>query len=181
MKELTTEESKFVAAYLSNGNNGTEAFLTIRPDCKRTTARIEGSRIKHRPHVSAALQAHNQSIVVAGKEEAVISKAYLIDTAKWGIEACKEDRELGTLFKGVDVAAKLTGSYDSEEDDESKYAKFITKISINELTINQGVNTKEPKVVGENTTSSAPCQPATIDGQCATIPDAVDPTIQESI
>lgn len=141
MKELNQSEQDYIKAYLSNGGNCTDAFLTIRPHVKRDTARIEGSRMKRRPHVSAALQEHNSTQLAVVQDKAILSKNDLLGHTKWGIEAAREDRELGSLFKGIDTAAKLTGSYSQEEDDESKYVQFMQKITVN-LTINSQETSK---------------------------------------
>ena len=168
--ELKQRERDFLSAYLSNGGNATQAYLAIVPDAKNTTARIEGSRLKRKTAVSRALQEHNNSIAAKSEDIAVITKSGLLDHANWGLTAAREDRELGTLFKGIDTAAKLIGAYSQDEDDESKYAKFITKISVNQLTINQGVNTKEAKVVGHNTPTANSFN-NTIDGEALEVAD----------
>lgn len=158
---LTTKEKKFLAAYIENGNNCTEAFLAVSPHVKRTTARIQGSRTRNRPHVKRALQEYTDSQLIKSTTQSGLTKTKLLEATDWGIDKAKEKEELAALFKGIDVGSKLIGAYSQDEDDESKYARFIQKVSINQLTINQGVNTKE---VCQNDTANSCSQ--VINGEC---------------
>ena len=171
MTELNEKEATFVNAYLTNGNNCTEAYLQVSPNVKRETARIEGSRLKRSPKVTRYLAEHNTALVQSGEEQSKINKKYLIDTAHWGIEKSKKMGELGTLFKGIEVGAKLTGAYTQDEDDETKYTKFIQKISVKQMNVNIGKNTKD---YGTNTNvgHNSPSYDDAIEGECVTDPGA---------
>ena len=167
MKSVNEIENKFISAYLINGNC-TEAYLSIRPHVKRETARIEGSRMKRRPHVTAALQEHNSAITTQSQDQASLTKTKLISATQWGIDKAKEKEELAALFKGIDVGSKLIGAYSQDEDDESKYAKFINKISVKQLNIN----------VGQNTPVIKPCDD-TIESTCQEVPESAQDSITD--
>jgi phage terminase small subunit len=50
---LSANDQAFALAYLSNGENGTAAYLAVHPKAKETTARTEGSRTLAKPNVQA--------------------------------------------------------------------------------------------------------------------------------
>jgi len=53
---LTVQERKFVGIYVGNGYNATGAYETMHPRCKKSTAHIEGLRIRKRLRVDAAIR-----------------------------------------------------------------------------------------------------------------------------
>lgn len=79
-RKLTDLEMKFVRVYLGNGRNGTQAYLSIRPEASSPTAAKEAFRILSRPHVIAEIEAIEQQATdalmsAAGELENIESKS----------------------------------------------------------------------------------------------------------
>ena len=161
MSELRLKDRQFIQHYMGNGHNATKAYMAVAPRASATTAASEGSRILKRPEVQAYLAEQIEPQIEA---KTVLTKQDLIDYTRHGLEGCKAENNYNSLFRGVDVAAKLTGSYSQEESDQAMYEVFLNKVRIDQVNINLP-STDQPSIG------------RVIDGHCETIEDVT--TIKE--
>jgi hypothetical protein len=75
----TVTEKKFIKAYIENGGNATEAYLSVNPKTKRETAGEMGYRLLKKVEIS------DDEIM----ETLGINDAYLMQKIKEGVEATK--------------------------------------------------------------------------------------------
>jgi phage terminase small subunit len=116
---MQTTEERFVAEYIKNGNNGTKAYLAIKPTVSPNSAAVSAHRLLQKTSVMNALE----DITDKSKEEAIASKQYLINEAH---EIGKEARSkgvYGSALKAVEVKGKLNRVY--EEGDHIAEQNFI--------------------------------------------------------
>jgi hypothetical protein len=134
LAKLSLVETQFIAEYLNNGHNGLQAYLTIKPHVRPSTARVASSEIMQKAHIRAYVEAYKRSTIIKGE----LTKAQLLDHTKWGIETARSKEELSALFKGIECGARLINAYDIEADDVNKYIGLLGKITANNVQINIG-------------------------------------------
>lgn len=134
--KLSIHELSVVSEYLKNGFNAAKAYHTIKPHVSPDTAKCAGSQLINKSAVKEYIQTIKDSM--AAKSE--LTKQGLIDYASYGLMIAKGREDIGVLFKGIDISAKLIGAYNSGEDDLSLYSSLISKISGKNIQINIGCN-----------------------------------------
>ena len=102
---LERRTKAFAEEYVSNGYNGTEAYLKVYPRVKdRSVANVNSSR--------KLSKASTQSVLTEVMEERGITKDFISDTLKRNI---KQSENYSASNQAVDIYAKLTGEYAPEK------------------------------------------------------------------
>lgn len=144
--KLSIPELTFITEYLKNGHNGTQAYLALKPHVTSGTASVEASELIRKPHIIEYMQAIKDRMAAASE----LTKSTLIEYASYGLMIAKQKEDIGVLFRGLDVSAKLIHAYDSSEDDLSLYSSLINKIQGKNIQINIGCKDKDSmEIVGE--------------------------------
>jgi phage terminase small subunit len=136
MNKLTHTEELFIAAYIKNGGNGTQAYLEVRPKASWQTAKANASRMLKKPAVISELQ----KVKSEKQDEAIASKEYLIKEAhEIGKDAYKKEKH-GAALKAVEVKGKLNKVYD-EEPEMQGYIRLHQELNL--ININPSKEDKE--------------------------------------
>jgi hypothetical protein len=122
---IKPDHRRFIQEYLSNGNNGTQAMLSVHPDVQKRSAGVMGSRLLSSVKIQNELQAIAESIgmsnrflleklyynltidTVKSKQTRIDPEGKTIETVVW-----ERDRTPAETAKLVDVANKTTGNYE---------------------------------------------------------------------
>jgi phage terminase small subunit len=139
--KLLPQHRAFIAKYLSNGYNGTRAYLAIKPNASYDTARAEASRYLSHHCIQEAIRAHLDKADV----HAIASRQYLIRQAHEIGEEARAEGQYNPALTSVDLKAKLNKLYDRNEDDMSGYAALVQQlIVVNPPAPDPDVSTPEP-------------------------------------
>lgn len=118
---LTPTEAIFVAEYLSNGRNQTQAYRRAYPKCQSDgAASVGGNRLLKRPRISVILESSNQKVIDTAASYAGIDKAYIMESLNKNLQRAmqaepvldREGNETGEyVYQGnvVNRAAELMG------------------------------------------------------------------------
>ncbi len=139
--KLSCLEELFVSEYISNGFNGTQAYLKVRPDVKEESAAVSSARWLDKVTVKNAIDAR----LDMRKEEAngsIASKDYLTKEAHEIGKEAREDKSYGAALNAVDLKAKLN-QVCKEDTEQGKYTNTMTNIF---MQINQ-VNKKSEEAI----------------------------------
>lgn len=120
-------EELFIAEYLKNGQNGTKAYLALRPNGNERSASVSANRLLKKPSVIEAIQ----KAVDKKFDESIASREYLIDEAH---EIGKEARGkgvYGSALNAVELKAKLNRLFDKDEPEMQGYFKLMQYLEIN--------------------------------------------------
>ena len=120
---LTPLQQGFIDRYLSNGSNGTVAYLLCKPMVSRETAQVEASKILKNSNIKKYLELKRQEL--ANKENIELSylvnhlKNIIYEVASEGTErddngriTSKPDRM--AAIAAIDKLAKLAGYYEKK-------------------------------------------------------------------
>jgi phage terminase small subunit len=133
MNKLTHTEEMFVAEYISNGGNGKQAYMTVRPKASQQTAKVNACKMLKRPAVKKALQ----EVKSKKMDEAIASQEYLINEAhKIGKDAYKKDKH-GAALKAVETKAKLNHVFDDKESDITNWYAVINRYDLRVINPNE--------------------------------------------
>lgn len=130
--DLSPFDLQFVNEWLSNGNKGTDAYVSVRPDADRAYAAVQACKILQKIPVREYVAAIKGEMV----KKVLLTKDTLIEYTQYGLEVAKSQDEIATLFKGVEVGAKLIGAYEQDQDDLSKYTGLLGRIKADNVQIN---------------------------------------------
>jgi phage terminase small subunit len=123
----------FVAEYISNGGNGKQAYMTVRPKASQQTAKVNACKMLKRPAVKKALQ----EVKSKKMDEAIASQEYLINEAhKIGKDAYKKDKH-GAALKAVETKAKLNHVFDDKESDITNWYAVINRYDLRVINPNE--------------------------------------------
>ena len=146
--ELTPIHRAFVQAWLTNGFNGVQAYLKVKPTVSYNTAQTQAGSILGRSEVQAYI--HDKQ--VKNESETVAERNYLILQAhKLGLKAEDHDK-LDTALKAVDSKAKLAGLYTQEVDQGEGYGDLLRTLVI----VNGDVNLTAQQQKGCNPVDITP-------------------------
>jgi len=133
----TVTERKFIKAYIENGGNATQAYISLHPDCSRESAAELGYRMLRKVEISmneimelmGTTDAYLNEILNEGlkatkvvsvipikPKEAQPSTGDLPDATSKNIEFVDVE-DYPTRHKYLDTALKLKGKYPSEKKD----------------------------------------------------------------
>lgn len=118
---LTSNEAIFVSEYLTNGNNGTQAYRKAYPKCKSdAAAAVSANRLLNRDKISRMLEGANKKVIDTAASYAGIDKAYIMESLNKNLQRAmqaepvldREGNETGEYtYQGsvVNRAAELMG------------------------------------------------------------------------
>lgn len=133
MKTTHTEEL-FVAEYLKNGQNGSRAYLSIKPNVSSRSARVSAHRLLKKPQVIELIN----NAVTKRYDESIASKEYLTEEAhSIGKDAFKKGKH-GSALQAVELKGKLNKVFDKDAPEMDGYIKFIQAVMVNVNTTNDG-------------------------------------------
>jgi len=128
----------FKATYLSNGNNGTQAYLTAKPHVSLTTAKVEASKLLAMPNMIKEL--------TEATDKQVNKTRYSKDTIMDNIDVIRKKtlnkQQYSTSLKANKELAELGNLYDRGVDDPGQYRTLIQSLVIN-TTISSGTPPKQ--------------------------------------
>ena len=137
--KLSPLEELFVSEYISNGFNGTQAYLKVKPKVKEAVAAASATRFLKKVNVQNAIDAHLKE----RKEDSIANRDYLTKEAhEIGTEA-RKDKNYGSALTAVDLKAKLNQVY-KEDTERGMYANTMKNIF---LQINQEVNINKEEAI----------------------------------
>lgn len=149
MKELKYWQQQVLQEYLKNGENGTEAYAKIKPNCKsRTYLHNASCKLVNSDAFQTALAEAKRAVTVSTD----VTKQSLLRDAARITQKAEEKEHFSAALKGNELQGRYIGAFDSEEESADMYSRLIQKISVKNLTINntQINNEREMKVVGES-------------------------------
>ncbi len=65
---LSHIEQMFIAEYIANGGNGTQAYIAVHPNAKPRSAAVSATRLLQKPALEDALQAHSDKRMEANTD-----------------------------------------------------------------------------------------------------------------
>lgn len=132
--KLTHTEELFVAEYLKNGQNGSRAYLSIRPNVSSRSARVSAHRLLKKPQVIELIN----NAVTKRYDESIASKEYLTEEAHIiGKDAFKKGKH-GSALQAVELKGKLNKVFDNDKPEMEGYVKFIQSVTLDVNTSNKG-------------------------------------------
>ncbi len=129
----------FKATYLSNGNNGTQAYLKAKPHVSLTTAKVEASKLLTTPDMIKALRDETDKPV--NKQR--FSKEAILDNIDVIRQKTLDKEQYPTSLKANKELAELQGHYERGADDPGQYRTLIQSLIINQTTISSGTPPKQ--------------------------------------
>ena len=134
MAELKHWVAQFVAEYAKNGNNGTQAYLTVRPKNNPNSAGVEASKLLSQPMVQSAL---DKEYALVGASRLATSEVLTVEAEEVRLLAL-ESKHYGNALQSIDLKAKINGVYQDTTDKGRGYMDLIKSISItvNNNTVN---------------------------------------------
>lgn len=109
-------EKAFPAAYVENGLNGTQAYLSVKPEVKEITASSEASKLLRKPSIREAIS------------EAMITAGLTVEEAmKTHKRNMLQDKHFPTSQKAVEDVYQLAGMMDSEKNTSIQVGIIIEK------------------------------------------------------
>lgn len=148
---LSIAHKAFIAEYIKNGYNATQAYLSIRPEVSYETAATNAGRLLKNAEVIEALETRSNRTL----NKAIASREHLISEAHDILEAAKQEKQYSTALNAVDLKAKLNKLYDKSEPETEGYIKLINMLQVN-VTVqdnpgNQAINiTPDDKQTSED-------------------------------
>ncbi len=112
--------------YIANGGNKTQAYLSVRPKAKPTTAKVRACELFKRPEVAGYVEEQQKEFSV----HAIASKEALIKRADRIGNKAEEAGKLNTALTACTEIGKMNGIYDKEVDSPADYGKLLQGIVI---------------------------------------------------
>ena len=137
--KLSPLEESFVPEYISNGFNGTQAYLAIKPDVKEESDAASATRFLKKVSVQNAIDAHHKE----RKEDSIASKDYLTKEAHDIGKEAREDKSYGAALNAVKLKGELNQVF-KEDTEAGKYTETMTNIF---MQINQEVNINKEEAI----------------------------------
>ena len=138
MAELKHWQSLFIAEYLKNGFNGTQAYLTIKPQNTLLTAQVESCKLLKTPKVKSLLQ-RERALVDA---TSLATREVLIVEAHEAREMAKATKNVGGMNQSTELKGKLSGVFQQDSDTGKGYMNLIKSISVTINNDNRVVSVK---------------------------------------
>jgi len=127
MKKLTHTEELFVIEYLRNGQNATQAYLTVRPNSSIKSAKVSACRLLKKSSVIGSIK----NEVEKRYDESIASREYLTEEAHIiGRDAFKKGKH-GPAIKAVELKGKLNKIFDADEPELKGWHALMQQIVIN--------------------------------------------------
>ena len=100
---LTITEALFITEYIKNGGDGTKAYLSIKPDVKRSSAAVSACRLLKRVTVAVTI-----GTIIS---DSIATREKLIEEAMKIMEKAEEAGDYDSALKAINVIAKMAGYY----------------------------------------------------------------------
>jgi len=129
------EATRFAAAYIKHGHNGTRAALEIKPHLSETSAASEAYKQLRTTQVQTELKRLNDEI----EESAKLSRAEIIQNMRRISEKAEKSKSYNPAISAMKEVGILSGAYDREGDDHANYSTFINNLTVNLASTPQDV------------------------------------------
>jgi hypothetical protein len=126
--KLSPLERRFSSEYFANSGNGTRAYLAAKPHVTRETAKVEASRLLTRPNVKAELERLNNEVT----QSALVTRTEFINRMQTLSSKAEKNKSYQPAINAAKEAAIVSGVYEREDDDASKFGVFINQITVNQ-------------------------------------------------
>jgi hypothetical protein len=113
-KNLRLKHKLCIQEWLENGMNGTAAYMTYYPNCKRSTANNNFNQLKKTP----AAQEYISEIVERQMKRTGITKDFILEEILELIKKAKSDDDRSSLLKALDMINKISGNYNQKSEIE---------------------------------------------------------------
>ena len=118
-------QQAFIIAYVANGYNAAQAYISIKPHVAMSTARTEGPALLANPHVRAALDEYITQATLKKGAKNVASREYLTQQAHDIGEEARQSGLYTPALQSVDIKAKLHRLYDRDAPDTEAYTQIM--------------------------------------------------------
>ena len=122
----------FVQEYLKNGNNATQAYLSMNGTVGNGTARTEGSKLLTEPDIQRMMseQFEGDAVLRVATKEYLLQQTHDIGNLALGSE------KYDTALKAIELKGKLNRVFTDDGDDSEKYGKVINTLMVGTININ---------------------------------------------
>lgn len=108
---LTQKQMNFCKAYIENGGNGTQAYLTAYDSNSPSSATIEASRMLDREDIQEYLTKLRKPIEKAVKRKIINEREYKKKLIQERIEECIERGDDAAIARYIEIWNKMDGEY----------------------------------------------------------------------
>lgn len=108
---LTQKQMNFCKAYIENGGNGTQAYLTAYDSNSPASATIEASRMLDREDIQEYLVKLRKPIEKAVKRKIINEREYKKKLIQERIEECIERGDDAAIARYIEIWNKMDGEY----------------------------------------------------------------------
>ena len=108
---LTQKQMNFCKAYIENGGNGTQAYLTAYDSNSPSSATIEASRMLDREDIQEYLVKLRKPIEKAVKRKIINEREYKKKLIQERIEECIERGDDAAIARYIEIWNKMDGEY----------------------------------------------------------------------
>jgi hypothetical protein len=136
MQVITIPEKDISKVYASNGFNGLQAVLKVKPHLTPQSAGVEAARMLKRASVVQEIDRLTDLLVDnnAHSKPQLLKRAY-----DYEVRAANDDK-LSISLSSIDLQAKISGHYKESDGDESQFDKIINAFQVN-IMVDNSVNT----------------------------------------
>ena len=128
---LKAWHTQFIIEYLKNGENGLQAYKTVKPNVSDETAGVNACKLLKETNVTLELHRLREKTLDVAVSTLQISQSKLTNNAETFINMAIEDRNPNAGLKGVELQAKLHGILDKRERESSGWVNLINELTIN--------------------------------------------------
>lgn len=108
---LTPKQMAFCEAYLKNGGNGTQAYLTAYDSNSPKTAAIEASRMLDKPDIQAYLLKLRKPVEKAVRRKMLNEREYKKNLIQERIDECIDRGDDAAIARYLEIWNKMDGEY----------------------------------------------------------------------
>lgn len=108
---LTQKQMNFCQAYVENGGNGMQAYLTAYDSNSPRSATIEASRLLDNPEIQKQLEKLRKPIEKAVKRKIINEREYKKKLIQERIDDCIERGDDAAIARYLEIWNKMDGEY----------------------------------------------------------------------
>jgi len=123
LDKLPPVHAAFVREYVSNGYNGTNAYLKVKPNVGYDSASVTSTRLLSDDRIREAIN----SLQAKAFDKAIASRQYLIQQAHEIGEEARSKGQFNPALTSVDLKAKLNKLYERDTPDLESYATIMNQ------------------------------------------------------
>lgn len=124
-------EDSFVKAYVSNGFNGTQAYLSVRPDVTYESAGVAASRLLRDDRLQEKIDCLLDKGDDKNLAQRVATRDHLIRETHEIKEKAMAKEQYKTALSAIDQKGRLNRVYDKESADLTNYTALMQSLQIN--------------------------------------------------